>query len=410
MFKEEFMRIIMLSWEYPPRIVGGISRVVYDLAQNLGAEGNEIHVVTCCEHGAKAVEKDENVFVHRVATYDINPTNFTDWVLQLNFAFIEYSSRLIGEFGRFDIIHAHDWIVAFAARVLKYGYNIPMVCTIHATEYGRNWGIYNDTQKYISSIEWMLTYEAWKVIVNSGYMKTEVRNIFSLPEDKIRIVHNGVDIDKFKGLHKDFGFRRNYASDNEKIVFFVGRLVHEKGVHVLMDAIPKILSYYNDVKFVIAGKGPQLDYLRMKTAEMGISQKVYFTGYISDEDLARLYKCCDIAVVPSLYEPFGIVALEGIVAGVPVVVSDTGGLGEIVEHGRDGMKFYTGNSNSLADCILELLFNPDKVSEIVKNAYEKAARLYDRRIISMRTLEVYREILDENEKVKWTMPKIRDML
>lgn len=401
------MRILMLSWEYPPRIVGGISRVVHDLAQKLGEGKNEVHVITCWEQGTKELEKDKNVYVHRVHIYDISTNNFIDWVLQLNFALAEQANKLIFETGKFDIIHAHDWIVAFAARSLKYSYSIPLISTIHATEHGRNWGIHNETQRYINSVEWWLSYESWKVIVNSYYMKNEVRNIFQLPDDKVHVIHNGVNPDKFKDYKRDCVFRRNYALDNEKIVFFVGRLVNEKGAQVLVDAIPKIISHYNDVKFIIAGKGPQSDYLYAKAVELKVLNRIVFTGYIKDEDLCNLYKCADIAVFPSLYEPFGIVALEGMVAEVPVVVSETGGLGEIVNHGIDGMKAYTGNSNSFADSILEILFNPDKANDMKNRAFEKVKTMYNWDNISSQTLEVYNEVLIESSKANWNIPEIK---
>jgi len=395
------MRILMLSWEYPPRIVGGISRVVHDLAQKLGEDSNEVHIVTCWEIGTNETEKDKNVFVHRVHTYNINTNNFVDWVLQLNFALAEYAVRLINETGKMDIIHAHDWIVAFAARVLKYSYSIPLVATIHATEYGRNWGIHNDIQGYINNVEWWLTYEAWKVIVNSEYMQNEAKRIFQLPDDKISVIHNGVDVNKFSGYERDSGFRKDFALDSEKIVFFVGRLVNEKGAHVLIDSIPKIIHYFHDVKFIITGKGPQLDYLRGKVVEMSIGHKVYFTGYLSDENLNKLYKCADVAVFPSLYEPFGIVALEGMLANVPVVVSDTGGLGEIVNHGIDGMKSYTGNPNSLADSILEILFNSDKAEEMKRKALEKVNSVYNWDCISQQTMNVYEEVIEKSKRAMW---------
>lgn len=404
------MRILMLTWEYPPRIVGGISRVVYDLAQKLGENGSEVHVVTCWEPGSKEIEKDKNVYVHRVHTSDIPANNFIDWVLQLNYALIEHSTRLFNQLGTFDLIHAHDWIVAFAAKTLKHSYTIPMVATIHATEYGRNSGIHNEVQRYINSIEWMLCYESWKVIVNSSYMRDEVTRIFQLPYDKLWVIPNGVDIDKFNGYERDLDFRRTFASDNEKIVFFVGRLVHEKGVQVLVDAIPKISREYNDVKFVISGKGPQMDYLRGKAAAMNVLDKIYFTGYIGDKELLKLYKCADIAVFPSLYEPFGIVALEGMLADVPVVVSDTGGLGEIVNHGVDGMKAYTGNSNSLADCILGILFNPAAAEIMKKNALKKVNDIYNWNIISRQTKDLYEYILDESKKSGWKPVNIKESL
>jgi glycogen synthase len=403
------MKILMISWEYPPKIVGGISRVVYDLAHKLSEdENNEVHVVTLWDHGAKEFEKEGNVYVHRVFTYNVQPYNFEMWVLQMNYAIIEYCIRLINEYGKFDIIHAHDWIVCYAATVIKHAYTIPCVATVHATEHGRNWGIHNDTQRYIHNVEWFLTYEAWKVIVNSHYMKNEVNSIFSLPDDKVRIIPNGVDHNKFNGVERDLEFRRKYALDKEKIVFFVGRLVNEKGVQILIDAVPKIISHYYDTKVIIAGKGPELENLKTKTRWMNISDKVYFTGYISDEDLAKLYKCADIAVFPSLYEPFGIVALEGIVAGANVVVSDTGGLGEIINHGVDGMKSFTGNANSLADSIIEILYNSERAEDMKKEAIAKVKNIYNWDIIAKSTMDVYKEVLEEVKNSTWRSKVIKE--
>ena len=404
------MRILMLSWEYPPRIVGGISRVVHGLAQKLGERGNEVHVITCWEMGTKEFEKDKEVYIHRIHSYDVTPNNFVDWVLQLNFSLIEHSIKLINETGKFDIIHAHDWIVAFAARVLKHSYFTPLISTIHATEYGRNCGIHDDTQRYINNIEWWMAYESWRIIVNSEYMKGEVKHVFRVPEDKIDIIPNGVDLNKFDGYEKDMNFRRKYAEDNEKIIFFVGRLVNEKGVHVLIDSVPKVLQYYNGAKFIIAGKGPQLEHLKAKANYMGVSHKVYFTGYIKDEELLKIYKCADVAVFPSLYEPFGIVALEGMVANVPVVVSDTGGLSGIVEHGVNGMKSYTGNANSLADSILEILHNPEKAEKMKENALKKVHSIYNWKLITDKTIEVYKGIINESEKSNWSVPIMKNNL
>jgi len=395
------MRILMLSWEYPPRIVGGISRVVHDLAQKLGEKGNEVHIVTCLEHNTPEEEKDKHVYVHRVRSYEIAANNFIGWVMHLNFALLQRCIRLINTEGPFDIIHAHDWIVAYASIVLKKSFSAPLVATIHATEWGRNWGIHNEEQKYISSVEWWLTYEAWKVIVNSEYMNNEVKQVFQLPSDKIKVIPNGVDLKKFDSYAYNEEFRRNFALDSEKIIFFVGRLVNEKGAHILLEAMPKIIANFNNTKLVIAGKGPQLEYLKEKALISGISHKVFFTGYISDDNLSKLYKCIDVSVTPSLYEPFGIVALEGMVANVPVVVSDTGGIREIVEHGVDGMKAYAGNSNSLADSILEILCSPKKAQEMKENALEKVKRIYNWDVISDIVLKAYEDIIGESLMQKW---------
>jgi len=384
----------MLSWEYPPRIIGGISRVVYDLAQNLGAIGNDVHVLTCWEPYTKDYEIDDNVTVHRVHVYNNPSNNFVEWVMQLNFAMLEYAIKLVQN-NEFDIIHAHDWLVAYAARVLKKSYAIPLITTIHATEYGRNNGIHTDMQRTINNVENWLINESDRLIVNSNYMRDELLSIFNIQSDKISVISNGVDLKKFDNVYADATFRENYAAKNEKIVFYVGRLVNEKGVQILLDAIPKILSNFNDVKFVIAGKGPCLNNLIELCQKLNIKNKVYFTGFVSEEVLLKLYKCSDIAVFPSTYEPFGIVALEGMVAGIPVVVSDTGGLKEIVNHKEDGMKFYSGNSNSLADCILELL-KDDSLSNRIRNvALQKVHKLYNWNNITGIILNEYKYVISQ---------------
>jgi glycosyltransferase involved in cell wall biosynthesis len=191
---------------------------------------------------------------------------------------------------------------------------------------------------------------------------------------------------------------------------FVGRLVQEKGVGILLDAIPKVLHYYNDAKFIIVGKGPQMDFLKGKAESMGISNRVYFTGFVTDEDWYKLYKIADITVFPSTYEPFGIVALEGMVAGAPVVVSDVGGLGDIINHGHDGMKAYPGNANSLADSILALLYDTKLAEKCIKNAVEKVKSTYTWDIISKQTLKVYKQVVKESKESKWEIPNIKDIM
>ena len=362
------MKILMLTWEYPPRVVGGISRVVYDLSRTLLKDGHEVTVVTYKEGDAPEFEDDKGVKVYRVDNYMINPNNFIDWIMQLNFNLIAKANEIISKEGKFDVIHAHDWLVAYAAKTLKNSYNIPIVSTIHATEAGRNSGIHDEVQRYINDTEWMLTYEANEVIVNSNYMKSEVQRLFGLPFEKINVVPNGVNLNKFTGMDRDYSFRRKYAMDNEKIILFMGRLVYEKGIQNLIAAMPKVLASYHDAKLVIAGKGGMLDELKAQADYLGISNKVYFAGYMNGKDVERMYKAADISVFPSTYEPFGIVALEGMLAERPIVVSDAGGLGEIVEHRVTGMKSYCGNPNSIADSILELLFNPELCDNIVKNA------------------------------------------
>ena len=362
---------------------------MHDLSKRLIKDGHEVTVITYRDGNVPEYENDKGVEVYRVDNYMIHPNNFIDWIMQLNFNMIAKATEVINKEGGFDVIHAHDWLVTYAAKSLKQSFNLPMVATIHATEAGRNSGIHDDTQRYINDTEWLLTYEATEVIVNSNYMKGHVQGLFGLPFDKISVIPNGINLNNFTGIDRDYDFRRRFAMDNEKIILYVGRLVYEKGVQHLISAMPKILENYHDSKLVIAGKGGMIDELKSQVDSMGLSNKVYFTGYLNQKEVQKMYKCADVAVFPSTYEPFGIVALEAMLAGIPTVVSDIGGLNEIVEHGVNGMKSYTGNPNSIADSVLSLLFDPQLAMNVTKNAKNKVKDEFNWQKIAQDTHYIY---------------------
>ena len=387
------MKILMLTWEYPPRVVGGIARVVHDLSHRLIKDGHEVTVVTYKEGNVEDFEDDNGVKVYRVNNYMINPNNFIDWIMQLNFNLISKATEIINKEGPFDVIHAHDWLVAYAAKTLKDSFKTPIIATIHATEAGRNSGIHDEVQRYINDTEWMLTYESIEVIVNSNYMKSELQRLFGLPYEKINVVPNGVNLNLYNGVEKDYNFRRQYAADNEKIILYVGRLVYEKGIQNLIAAMPKVLNGYHDSKLIIAGKGGMIDELRDEVRRLNIENKVYFTGYLNLNQVTKMYKCADVAVFPSTYEPFGVVALEGMLSGTPVVVSDVGGLNEIVQHRENGMKSYAGNPNSIADSILELLYNPGLGAEVSRAAKAKVKAQYNWNKIAQDTHFIYQKAI-----------------
>lgn len=401
------MRVLMFSWEYPPVSVGGLAQHVKDLTKAMAKQEVEIHLITCGGGGAPAFEVVDGVNIHRVNSYtNLSTPDFRTGILHLNFSMLEYVMNLLRTFEEAEpvqLIHIHDWLVAYVGRVLKHSLNVPMIATIHATEWGRNYGLHNDEQRYISDVEWWLTYEAWKVIVCSNYMDNELKRIFQLPDDKIRIIPNGVEPENFIVNSKNDNFKSHYALPQEKIIFFVGRLVQEKGVQVLLDAIPKILHYQPNTRFLIAGKGPHSQFLQDKARNMGIGNKVSFLGYIDDDLRNRIYQVADIAVFPSLYEPFGIVALEAMAAKTAVVVSDTGGLGEIIKHQVNGMKAYTGSADSLADNILYLLGNPKEAMQIRERAYKEVLETYSWQQIAKETISVYNEVRAEYSESNWNV-------
>ena len=239
----------------------------------------------------------------------------------------------------------------------------------------------------------MLTYESAEVIVNSNYMKNELQRLFGLPYEKINVIPNGVNLNLFNGIERDYNFRRKYAMDNEKVILFMGRLVYEKGIQHLISAMPKILEGYHDAKLVICGKGGMQDELQEQVNAMGIGNKVYFAGYMKGKDVQKMYKAADIAVFPSTYEPFGIVALEAMLSENPIVVSDIGGLNEIVEHRVNGMKAYCGNPNSIADSILELLYDHKLCADITRKAKNKVRNEYNWSKIAQDTHFTYQKAI-----------------
>jgi glycogen synthase len=404
----------MLSWEYPPKIVGGIARHVEEIAWALAKQGVEVHVVTCDFPGAPAEEQFRGVHIHRVAPYA--PTdNFFHWVHQLNAAMRHRAEELLGEWtagkqalrrrglDKSIVIHAHDWLAHFSGAALKHTFKLPLVATVHATEYGRNNGIHNDVQRYINGVEWELGFEAWRVIVCSDFMRLEVEHALRVPWDKMDVIPNGVHAEKF-----DFDFpaveaaqfRARFAAPDEKLIFFVGRMVREKGAHVLLEALPRVRASVPNAKLVIVGGGFR-DHLVDLANRLGISSQVFFTGFVPDEELLKLYKVIDVACFPSLYEPFGIVALEAMAAGVPVVVSDAGGLREVVEHDVSGTRTYAGDPNSLAWGITRVLQNPAHAKWMAGNAGRRVEELFNWDRIATMTREVYERVWGEFQRTEW---------
>jgi glycosyltransferase involved in cell wall biosynthesis len=305
--------------------------------------------------------------------------------------------------GKVDVFHAHDWLVANAGIGLKHVFRKPLLATMHSTEIGRRNGIHFDYERMIHETEAWLTYEAWRVICCSDYMVSHVRWAFGLPADKLVMVPNGVDPEAYAKIGNDdlSRFRGKFALPEEKIILFVGRLVHEKGVHVLVNAVPKVSEKVN-AKFIIVGNGYMKEQLSNIVKNMGFAHKVMFTGFVDDETLKKLQKCADVSVVPSLFEPFGIVALEAMAAKSPVVVSDTGGLSEIVEHDVTGVKVYADNPESLAWGITKVLTDDSYANWLRNNAYKRIQEKYDWNKIAQQTKTIYNNVLTESSKSFWT--------
>ncbi|MBM3130826.1 MAG: glycosyltransferase family 4 protein [Chloroflexi bacterium] len=408
------LRVLMLSWEYPPNVVGGLGAHVAALAPALARAGVQVHVVTPrwkggelrepLVAGARGARRALPPSVWRVEPPVLGLGNFFADAQQTNLNLGEQAQALYDRVGGFDLIHAHDWLVAFAATSLKRLHKTPLLATIHATERGRGRGFLGGEMAHaINGTEWWLTYEAWRVITCSAFMRDEVREYFNVPPDKIDIVPNGVDASPFDELNDvDLTeFRARWARPDERIVFNVGRVVQEKGAQVIVAAAPRVLAEMPNVKFIIAGKGSSVDDLRRRVRELGVQDKVNVAGFVSDPDRDRLLKVADAAIFPSLYEPFGIVALEAMAARCPVIVSAVGGLQEVVRHAVTGVTIFPNNVESLAWGVLYTLRDPKRARARATKAYRLVKQAYHWDRIAEQTIAIYERIARERAKTNW---------
>lgn len=385
------MRVLMLSWEFPPRLVGGLGRHVDALTRSLVAAGHEVHVISRSHPDAPAEERHGGLHVIRV---DASPPQvaFEDlvpWVLAFNTSVLAAAARLLRTTA-IDVVHAHDWLVASAAVGVADAHELPLVATVHATEYGRHQGhLPGPMNRLIHGIEGWLVEHADRTIVCSSYMHEQVRTLFGVPESRLETIPNGVAVDEFAPPADEVrDLRRTLADDATHLVLFAGRLEYEKGVQTVLHALERLVDRVGAVRFLIAGVGTYSDELRGLVDELGLGHRVQFTGFLEERALRLHYAAVDVAVAPSLYEPFGLVATEAMACGTPVVVSDTGGLREIVVDGT-GLTFPPHDAAQLADRIAEILTGPELAAALVERGRERMRSRYDWADVAERTVLAY---------------------
>jgi glycogen synthase len=386
----------MLSWEFPPRIIGGLAPHVYELSRALVRKGVEVHVATCDFPGAEAYEVVDGVVVHRVDSYGSPTPDFATWVAMMNVNLQRELAEIISSNG-ISLLHAHDWLVANASIGLKHIFRLPLVATVHSTENGRRNGVHNDYQKMISSTEDWLCREAWRVICCSKYMENEINSTLGVADTRIDIVPNGIKIELFQKQMNLVELRSRYAQPYEKLVLFVGRLVQEKGVSLIVEAAPKLRDL--NVKFIVVGEGYLKEELIRRVKELGLSDNVYVTGFLESETIRGLFRVADVCLIPSLYEPFGIVALEAMASGAPIVTTGSGGLGEILEPDKTATFVYP-TPESLAWGIRNVLTTPSYADYLKNNAFERV-KSYQWGAIATSTLGIYMRTMLEYQAGKW---------
>lgn len=364
------MRILILSWEYPPLIEGGLARHVRKLAENLVTLGVDVHVLT---RGDESVTDDQminGVNVHRVREpgrpRDLG--EFVTWIEHMNTDMLSAGVEL-GERFDFDRVHGHDWLVASACDHLSKRLGCPLVMTIHATEYGRHQGwVDKHPQSHIHGVEKWIVNRADAVIACSAYMREHIADIYAVDEVDVEVIPNGIDPDDLQPVGDLDEMRAGFAAPDEKLVLLVGRLVYEKGFQVALEALPGLIERVGKLRFIVAGSGTHEAELKAQAEQLGLMDHGTFVGWIGDDVLHSLYRIADLTVVPSIYEPFGLVALEAMASGCPCIVADTGGLREVVPNEDVGLRFRSRDPQSLAQMAERVLTDADLRDRLITEA------------------------------------------
>ena len=387
--------VLILSWEYPPLIEGGLARVVRKQSEGLVALGTEVHVLTRGGEESPAEETVNGVHVHRV----LEPTRPTDlgefvaWVERMNSDMLAAGVEL-GDGIDFDLVHGHDWLVANACDHLARRFESPLVTTIHATEYGRHQGhVVEHPQSYIHGVERWITNRSDRVLTCSTFMREQVVDIFGVDPDEVEVIPNGIDPEDLQPQDEEElkRLRSQFAEPDEQLILLVGRLVYEKGFQDALEALPEIIGRQPKTRFIVAGSGTHEQELRRQAADLGLMEHGMFLGWIGDDVLHSLYRIADVCVVPSIYEPFGLVALEAMASSCPCIVADTGGLREVVPHDEVGLRFRARDPASLAEMTVRVLADAKLCRRLTEEAFNHLRR-FDWGDVAERTAAVYAEL------------------
>ena len=387
------MRTLLISWEYPPVIEGGLGRHVRKLSEHLVRDGVEVHVLTRGGGHLAAEEERHGVIVHRVSEppFPKDVDAFVRWVEAMNSDMRQLAFELADEL-EFELVHSHDWLVAGVAEAVARRLRAPWLVTVHATEFGRHQGwVHKHPHSHIHARERRMVRRAAHVVTCSRYMRSHVARVFGVPPLDITVIPNGIDPrDLEPVLATDLeAIRARYAGARERLVLLVGRLVYEKGFHLALDALAPVIRRFGDVRFVVAGTGTAEAELKRQARRLRLTRHGTFLGWVGDDMLHALYRVADLCIVPSIYEPFGLVALEAMASGCLCVVADTGGLREVVPgDGTVGLRFPSRDSDALGEILEQVLSDDDVRGQLVAEAREHVLG-FDWAEVAHRTRELY---------------------
>jgi glycogen(starch) synthase len=389
------VKVLMVSWEYPPVVIGGLGRHVHHLATALAEAGHEVVVLSRRQSGTDPSthpSTDEIVEGVRVVAAAQDPHEFDfgsdmmAWTLAMGHAMVRSGLTLRTKRGQPwqpDVVHAHDWLVAHPAIALAEYFDVPFVSTIHATEAGRHSGwVSGAISRQVHAVESWLVHESDSLITCSASMADEITDLFGPGLSETRVIRNGIDVARWP-----FADRRPKTGPAH--LLYLGRLEYEKGVHDLIAALPRIRRTHPGTTLTVAGTGTQQQWLTEQARKHKVLKAITFAGHLNHEQLVALLHTVDAAVLPSHYEPFGIVALEAAATGTPLVTSNAGGLGEAVIDGVTGMSFPPGDISRLATAVRAVLDDPDGAQQMAIAARDRLTSDFDWDSVADETAQVY---------------------
>ncbi|CDO87749.1 glycogen synthase [Mycobacterium triplex] len=391
------MRILMVSWEYPPVVIGGLGRHVHHLSIALAAAGHDVVVLSRRPTGTDPSthpSSDEIREGVRVIAAAQDPHEFTfgtdmmAWTLAMGHAMIRAGLTLkkpgSSRPWRPDVVHAHDWLVAHPAIALAQFYDVPMVSTIHATEAGRHSGwVSGAISRQVHAVESWLVRESDSLITCSASMSDEITELFGPGLAETTVIRNGIDAARWP-----FAPRRRPRTGPAELLY-VGRLEYEKGVQDLIAALPRVRRTNPGTTLTIAGDGTQQDRLVEQARKHRVLKATRFVGHLHHDELLAALHRADAAVFPSHYEPFGLVALEAAAAGTPLVTSNIGGLGEAVINGQTGVSCPPRDVAALAAAVRTVLDDPEAAQRRARAARERLTSDFDWQTVAGQTAQVY---------------------
>jgi glycogen(starch) synthase len=390
------VRVLLLSWEYPPLVVGGLGRHVEALARELAAAGHDVRVVTRGESDEAIDERRDGVRVRRAAVdpiaIDFTTETLLAWTQASEHALLRAALPVVRRW-RPDVVHAHDWLVAQTAVTIAEVTGSPLVTTIHATEAGRHQGwLPRPLNLAIHSVERWLVHRSQTVITCSSAMHDEATHLFEVPDAHVTVVPNGIDAARWRASLGARTAARAQFDDADPLLVYAGRLVHEKGVQTLLDAVRPLRETHPNLRLAVAGTGVHEAALHARARRLRIARSVAWLGFVAEDQLAPLLGAADVAIVPSLYEPFGIVALEAAAAHTALVVAETGGLRDLVADGVATASFPAKDSAALVAAVNKVLADPEDTARAIKRADRMIRRDYTWRAVAAHTAAVYERV------------------